>query len=129
MAGNADERAAILKERAHLQEKLRRLTYLYRDLLIEEGEYRETKDAVQKRLASLIVPENAELIEAGEYLERLGILWREASLEEQRDITRVMVQAVYVDVEEGQILSIHPNPVFATLLKEVCVDIGVEIIK
>ena len=128
IVGDADEKAAILKERAQVQERLRRVTQLYRDLLIEEAEYQETRAQLKKQLASLIVPENRELLEAGKYLQSLAPLWEAASLEERRDITRVMVQAIYIDVNEGEILSIRPNPMFSTLLKEVCDDIGVDII-
>ena len=92
------------------------------------AEYQETRAQLKKQLASLIVPENRELLEAGKYLQSLAPLWEAASLEERRDITRVMVQAIYIDVNEGEILSIRPNPMFSTLLKEVCDDIGVDII-
>ena len=102
---------------------------MYRDLLIEEPEYRQTKEKIQIRLASLTLPENQELIEAGNYLKSLAPLWKKASIEEQREITRVMIQAVYIDVNRGKILQVHPNPPFATLLGEVCEEINVEIIK
>jgi hypothetical protein len=127
LAGDADEREAILKERRQVEERLRRLTRLYRDLLIEEDEYRESRAALQQKLATLIVPENKEIIEAGHYLESLSPLWEVASLKERREITLVMVNNLYVDVNKEKILSIEPMPAFAMLLKEVAENVGVKI--
>ena len=118
-----------MKERAQVEEKLRRLVQLYKELLIEESEYRETRALLKKQLTLLTLPENRELIEAGQYLESLAPLWEGASLKEKRELTRVMVRAIYIDVEEVQIVSIEPYPVFTTLLEEVCANVGIEIVK
>ncbi|NJN54045.1 MAG: hypothetical protein HC804_04380 [Anaerolineae bacterium] len=68
------------------------------------------------------------MFEAASYLQSLDLLWSAASLEEQRDITRIMLKAIYVDVVAGQIVKIEPLPMFAKLLKEVCERICVEIV-
>lgn len=128
LAGNADEREAILREQALVKERLRRLTMLYKDLLIEDDEYRKTRSQLQEKLALLTVPKDQELIEAGKYLESLAPLWSAASLEERKEITRVMIESVYVDVKEGEILSIKPLRAFATILRDVNLDVDVDII-
>jgi len=128
LAGNADEREAILREQALVKERLRRLTMLYKDLLIEDDEYRKTRSQLQEKLALLTVPEDQELIEAGQYLESLAPLWSAASLQERKEITRVMIESVYVDVKEGEILSIKPLRAFATILRDVNLDVDVDII-
>lgn len=128
LAASPDERAAILKEQAQITEQLRRLTQLYKDLLIEERDYQESKARLQTRLISLKIPENQEIVEAGQYLESLSHLWQAATLEEQRDITRMMVKAIYIDVMAEQIVSVEPNSAFAMLLKEVCENVGVAIV-
>jgi site-specific DNA recombinase len=128
LAGDADTRATILKERAEVEERLRRLTQLYKDLLVDEAEYRETRTWLKQQLALLTVPENTELIQAAEYLESLQPLWAAASLEERRTITRMMVQKIYIDIVNERILSITPAPAFAMLLRDVCLAIGVDIV-
>ena len=54
LAGDADQRTRVLREREEVQEKLRRLKLLFRDLLIDDREYRASYDQLQGRLASLV---------------------------------------------------------------------------
>ena len=128
LAGDADQRTRVLREREEVQEKLRRLKLLFRDLLIDDREYRASYDQLQGRLASLVLPNSPHIVKAGEYLENLGMLWSQATLEEQRDITRVMLKAVQVDVEEERIVAIEPTPIFQLLFQEFCQGLGVEVI-
>lgn len=128
LAGDADERAAILRERDQVQEKLRRVKQLYKDLLIDDDEYRSTAQELQSRLSSLVLPSYPHMKEAGEYLENLAVLWEAATLAEKRDITRVMLKAMYVDIVGLQIVSIEPKPIFRMLFEEVCGDVGVELV-
>lgn len=128
LAGDADQREAILREREQVQEKLRRLKLMYRDLLIDDGEYRTTCEQLQTRLAGLVLPDSPHLVKAGEYLENLGMLWAHATLQEQRDISRVLLKAVYVDVLGERIVAIEPLPIFRRLFTEFCAGIGVTIL-
>lgn len=128
LAGDANQRLKILRERDEVQEKLRRLKLMYRDLLIDDDEYRTTVERLQSRLAGLVLPNSPHIVRAGEYLEHLGLLWTKATLEEQRDITRVLVKAVYVDVMQETIVAIEPMPIFKQLFDEFCADIGVTIL-
>jgi hypothetical protein len=128
LAGDADEREAILREREVIQEKLRRTKQLYKDLIMDETEYRSTVEALQSRLASLVLPNSPHLFKAAEYLENLGTLWAEATLIEQREITRVLLKAMYVDLQQKRIVAIEPKPVFHMLFAKICGDLGVEIV-
>jgi hypothetical protein len=127
LAGNTDQREAVLREREQLQERLRRLKQMYRDLVLDDTEYRRTLEDLQSRMAGLVLPNNPHIVRAGEYLETLGPLWREATLAEQRDIARVLFKAVYLDVEAGYIVAIEPVAIFRPLFIEFCTDLGVEI--
>jgi site-specific DNA recombinase len=128
LAGDADQHSRILREREAIQEKLRRLKLMYRDLLIDDVEYRTTCDQLQTRLSGLVLPNSPHLVRAGEYLENLGRLWAAATLDEQRDITRVLLKALYVDVLGEKIVAVEPMPIFRTLFTEFCADIGVAIL-
>ena len=56
------------------------------------------------------------------------MLWNAATLAEQREITRMLIKAMYVDLEKGEIVSIEPQPIFRVLFVDICDDLGVEII-
>jgi site-specific DNA recombinase len=128
LAGDADQRERVLREREQVQEKLRRVKLMYRDLVIDDGEYRTTYDQLQSRLSSLVLPSSPHLVTAGEYLQQLGKLWAAATLEEQRDITRVLLNAVYVDVLQERIVAIEPMPIFKRLFEGFSADLGVEVL-
>lgn len=128
LAGDKDERASILREREAVQEKLRRLKIMYEDLLIEDSEYRAKRKQFQSTLASLVLPSMPHLVEAGEYLEEMSKIWAAATLAEQRDITRALLEEMYVDIEQDKIKRIKPNPVFRLLLHEVCNNFSVEVL-
>ena len=61
-------------------------------------------------------------------VQNLGQLWGNATLEEQRDLTRVLLKAVFVDVPNDRIVAIEPVPIFRQLFTEFCRDIGVAIL-
>ena len=61
-------------------------------------------------------------------LENLSMLWSQATLEEQRDITRVMLKALQVDVEAERIVAIEPTPIFQLLFQEFCQGLGVAVV-
>ncbi|MBN1452928.1 MAG: hypothetical protein JW963_18060 [Anaerolineales bacterium] len=128
LAGDANEREAILRERAAIQEKLRRLKRAYVDGLADDAEYDAIRTALQSRLASLVLPNSPHLVRAGEYLENLGTLWDAATLAEQREITRILLKAMYIDLEQQRILSIEPQPIFRLLFTNICGDLDVEIV-
>ncbi|GMQ79389.1 MAG: hypothetical protein BMS9Abin02_1977 [Anaerolineae bacterium] len=120
LVGNSNEISMIKKERIEIGERLRKLALLYRDLMIDDIEYREKRKELQSRLDSLIIPENPQLIEAGSYLEVIGDLWSVASIEERRDLTRIMIDAVYIDVIEEKIIMVKPVKAFKLMLTKVC---------
>ena len=116
------------RKRAQVQEKLKRLKQVFRDLLIDDIEYHSSLESLQGRLASPVPPSAPQLVEAGEYLENLGQLWREATLAEQTEITRLLVNAVYIDVGIHKIEAIEPKPIFRLLFEEVCEGIKVKLL-
>jgi DNA invertase Pin-like site-specific DNA recombinase/TusA-related sulfurtransferase len=127
LSGNGGQRATILREREQIQEKLRRIKQLYRDLLVDDDEYRTTVQKLQDQLAGLVLPDNPKLNEAVDLLNDVRRLWEAATLIEQRDLTRIMLKAVYVDLEQGRIVAIEPQPMFRMLLQSICEQLGVEV--
>lgn len=43
--------------------------------------------------------------------------WAKATIEQKRDMLKLMLDAVYVDTDEWKILSIQPNPDFLDLFR------------
>jgi hypothetical protein len=129
LAGDGKEREAIIEERKMIEERLRRLARLYQDMLVGDSEYRDSRERWRRRLETLVVPENPKLIEAGTYLENIGNLWFAASLEEKRDLTRIMVGSVAVDVIDEKIIGIEAVDSFHVVFSKICKDMLVEVIK
>ncbi|HLV44253.1 MAG TPA: recombinase family protein, partial [Aggregatilineales bacterium] len=128
LAGNGDQRTAVLRERQQVEEKLRRLKRLYRDLIIDDAEYKSSLEELQRKLHTLVLPSDTQVVQAGEYLENLALLWEAATLKEQRDITRILLKAAYVNVIEQRIVAIEPKPVFRWLLVDICDELDIEIV-
>jgi DNA invertase Pin-like site-specific DNA recombinase len=127
LAGNGNQREVILREREQVQEKLRRTKQLYKDLLIDDKEYHSTVQQLQNRLAGLILPDNPQITSAAELLKDVRHLWDAATLTEQRDLTRIMLKAVHVDLAEEKIVAIEPQSTFRLLFQAICDLVDVEI--
>jgi site-specific DNA recombinase len=69
------EHDQILKERKLITEKLRRLSKVYIDGLIEEKEYNLQRKLLEDTLETLVVPEMDATIKAGELIENLGSIF------------------------------------------------------
>lgn len=118
IANGRDDSEAIRRERARMEEKLRRLTRSYHDVEITEAEYRRERDRAQARLAELVVPQACDLSDAGEMLEHLGALWAEADEREKRAILGSLFARIYVNLDEGRITALEPAPAFAPWLAQ-----------
>jgi site-specific DNA recombinase len=109
----ASEREGILKQRKQVEEKLRRLGRSYIDGVIDDGEYNVQRKLLQNTLDSLVVPGADAAVRAGEFLEGLGMVWGEATLEERHKLLASMLDAVYIDVEASRrIVGLQPKPPF-----------------
>ena len=66
------------------------------------------------------MPEVSAAEEAGRLLSDLPALWREANLEERRELLVGMLDAVYVETKEfKQVVAIQPKPAFAPVFQVV----------
>ena len=110
------DRQMMIEQRDRIERKLARVAEMYRDLVIDSEQYKRERDQLQTELKALVIPEEEEMAEAGIYLEDISELWDEATLEEQRDIVRLVLNEVYCDVQEAAIDHAGPqadlSPVF-----------------
>lgn len=106
------------REKARLEEKLRRLRVQYREVEISEEEYRRELKGTKQRLASLNPPQEMQaeaILQAGRYLETLGPVWDAATPQERKEIYQLVVEVIYVDVLEKRLVEVVPNGAFAPL--------------
>lgn len=112
------EREGILKQREHIETKLRRLARAYVDGLVDEGEYNVQRTLLQDALNSLVIPEADAALKAGELLENLGPVWGKATLDEKHKLLAGMLEAVYVDMMASRaIVGIQPKAPFYPLFE------------
>ena len=116
-----DERQQMLDRRRYLKGKLRRLGIAFTDGLVREPDYIRERDALKADLATLVIPESVDVIDAGLYLETLRDVWDEATLEEQRDICHLVLKTVYYDLRQQRITELVPEPAFLPLFRGVSV--------
>lgn len=112
-----DRRAAVRLERERLEARLRRVAELYADGLIGRGEYEAERDRIQRQLERLVLPATNEVLEAGHHLETLGEVWPVAEPEERQKLCRLMLKAVYVDMEKQRLVRVVPEEDFVLLFR------------
>ena len=65
----------------------------------------------------LRMPQQPAIEEAGETLEELGAVWATAPKKIQREMLKVIFEAVYVDVLRELLICVKPHPQFAPLFR------------
>ena len=108
----------VRHERTQTEQRLKRLGRAYVDGLYDDDGYRREKRSLEDKLANLVVPGVDAAMEAGNPLENLPVLWKEADLAERRKLLMAMLDAVYVDtVEEKPVVAIRPKPAFRPIFE------------
>lgn len=110
------------RERARLEEKVKRIRQMYQEVETTEREYRRELAQTKERLEHLTPPQEMradELLRAGEYLETLGPVWEEATPQERREIYQLVLERVDVNVLEKRLVEVVPKPAFGPLFKEI----------
>ena len=96
-------------------EKLRRLKWLYREVEIEEGDYRQEAALAQAKLSGIVNPEHAQIVTLGDNVEVVVAAWEIATKEERRDMLQMMLDAVYIDMATKEVVGLKPKAAFLPL--------------
>ena len=107
----------LQRRRASLLGKKDRTNDLYIDGEIERRERDARVSLIHEELAKTEVFKGDAVEKAGELLEDFGSLWESANLKERNRLLRTVLQAIYVDFERREIVSILPTPAFAGPLR------------
>ena len=81
MMSSKAEVVETLRERRRQEEKLRRLKRQYREVEIDEGEYRRELALTQTKLASLVAPPQDEVVQLGDNVEGIVLARHNATRE------------------------------------------------
>ena len=71
--------------------------------LRREADYRREPELTRTELAALVVPGHGEIVQVGDHVEGIVLAWQAAKKEEGRDLPRLMLDAVYVDMDTKKV--------------------------
>ena len=108
-------RAEARTESWEPQGQFRSLRELYVDGHYCRAECDRERADFQAQLRALRVPETPEVERGGETLESLGAEWVDAPIRYQRDMVRVIFEAVYVDTLGQRLVCVKPYLPFVPL--------------
>lgn len=103
-------------ERERLQSERRRVSNAYMADAIEEVEWRTRLAGIDERLSRLPSPVPGGVVFAGEQLVNFGQLWDVFTVDEQREVCRVVFEQVALDTR-GHEVWFRPWPEFAPFLE------------
>lgn len=82
--------------------------------------YSEELSRIRRQLAELPTSADLEAVEqAATMLEELAAVWDEADLVDRRDLLRLAVREVKVDVPQGRVMTVEPYPIFVPLFRQI----------
>jgi len=115
LLSSKDEALELQRERNRLEEKLRRLKRLYREVEIEEADYRQEVALTQAKLSGMVNPEHAQVVTLGDNVEGVVAAWEIATKEERREMLQMMLDAVYIDMTTKEVVGLKPKAAFLPL--------------
>ena len=114
----------VEREKERLKLKKSRTVKLYKDGYIEEEEFQGEMAALDLTLKQLGAPEvdgvtYDEVIEAGEHLPGMAVLWDVATVEERYEMVTIVLEpgGLYYDLENKIIAAIKPRSAFLPVLR------------
>ncbi len=116
-----EERETLESQRARLIAERRRLKEMkIRGEFDEDGDFYEQEQArIERELAKLPGEGDMTAVErAAEMLEELAEVWDSAEVADRRDLLRIALREVKVDMSQGRVMTIEPYPVFAPLFRQ-----------
>ncbi len=116
-----DDRPTLESRRARLIAERRRLKeqYIRGDFDEDTDIYERELNRIRRELAELPAPADLETIQrAATTLEELAQVWDEADPADRRDLLRLALREVKVDMPQGRVATIEPYPIFVPLFRQ-----------
>jgi len=122
LVGEDEDVVTLRNQRARLIAERRRLkkAYIRGDFEEDEDIYRQGLERIRRELAQLPSEDELRRInEAAQLLESVGEVWDDADEADRRDLVRLMLRDVQVDVAQGRILLLRPLAPFIPLFRSI----------
>ena len=121
MLDREDERDRLRNARQRLLGEQRRLRQLYIKGYFgnEIGAFEREYNRIQRELDALPIDDLPAIQQAARTLKRLSEVWDNADLEDRRDLIRLALREVRIDVTQGRVMALVPWPPFIPLLRQV----------
>ena len=87
------------------------------DGVLTRVEYEKRRMVVMKEMEALVLPDGDNLLGHGAQIETFRQIWPLATPEEQREICRLMLESVVIDLKEKRIISVTPHKEFMWFFK------------
>lgn len=118
LVNHRDHRAEVERERARLTEKQRRLRRAWLEVEIDDETYRREQTGTQAQLDALVMPDEPDIVAAGQFLETLQTIWDEATASERKQLLNTLLEAVFVDVVGKRLVCVQPKADFVRLCND-----------
>ncbi|MBC7252011.1 MAG: recombinase family protein, partial [Anaerolineae bacterium] len=115
-----DDRPTLESRRARLIAERRRLKeqYIRGDFDEDIDLYQRELNRIRRELAELPAPADLDTIRrAAATLEELAQVWDEADPADRRDLLRLALRQVKVDMSQGRLATLEPYPIFVPLFR------------
>ena len=83
--------------------------------LFDQRECQQESDLTKAALGATRASVDDEVVRYGDHIEGLVEAWGAATLEERHQLLTMMLDAVYVDMNQGLVLGLKPKPEFLPL--------------
>ena len=104
--------ATVLKRRENIEGRMKRARKLYLEGELSWRGFLKLKDEAEVLLASAYVPEFDDTIEAGKILRDFGTFGGPASVARRNRLLRILLHAIYADLDEKRVVGLAPKDVF-----------------
>lgn len=104
-------------ERRRIEGRLERIKVLFEEGDKPLADYRRERDSLRAQLGGLVVAPPAASIDAGHYLQSLGIVWAAATMAERREIVMNLLARIVCDPDRKRLVAFTPKPVFAPFFR------------
>ncbi len=123
-----EELLALERRRERLEAEKRRLKQLYVRGEFEDdlSAYDREKRRIERELKALPPPDMMAIERAAGVLEQLSEVWEGAEQEERRDLLRLALKEVQIDVTQGRVMALQPYPPFIPLFRELPALVEIE---
>ena len=88
---------------------------LYREVEIDEVEYRQESALTQAKLSGLANPVHDQVVTLGDNVEGVVAAWEIDTKEERREMLQMMLDAVYIDMTTKEVVGLKPKAAFLPL--------------